>query len=185
MGSTKALLPWCGRPLVRHCVEVALASACDEVCVMVGADAKAVENAIGDADVQIIHHEQWREGMGSTIASAMAQLSQRLDRVMILPCDQPFVAKELLDRLLTVQEAEGFEMAACRYRDAVGPPALFPHTAFERLACLSGDRGAKLLLMENLERVALVDFPLGTFDIDTSEDYDRALAELARQKGNR
>ena len=40
----------------------------------------------------------------------------------------------------------------------------------------------KALLIENLERVALVDFPLGAFDIDTPEDYDRALDELARRK---
>ncbi|MCH7599271.1 MAG: nucleotidyltransferase family protein [Myxococcales bacterium] len=182
MGTPKALLPWGDTTLLGHCIEVALASTCDEVWVAVGADEEAVENAICDPGVQRIRHEQWRAGMGSTIAVAVGQLSQRLGGVMILPCDQPFVTPELLDSLLERRIADGTELAACRYRDTVGPPAFFPRSAFERLASLTGDRGAKALLIENLERVALVDFPLGAFDIDTPEDYDRALDELARRK---
>ena len=182
MGTPKVLLPWGDTTLLGRCIEVALASTCDEVWVAVGADEEAVENAIRDSGVQVIRHEQWRAGMGSTIAVAVGQLSQRLCGVMILPCDQPFVTTELLDSLLERRIADGTELAACRYRDTVGPPAFFSRSAFERLASLTGDRGAKALLIENLERVALVDFPLGAFDIDTPEDYDRALDELARRK---
>lgn len=181
--SSKALLPWRGRSLLRHCAEVALASRCEEVHAIVGADGKALARELEDLDVRVMHHGKWHEGMGSTIAAAINCLGGRWRGVLILLCDQPFVTAELLDELIERPAADPREIAACRYRGTLGPPAFFARSAFERLASLTGDRGAKSLLIQNPERVAVIDFPLGVFDIDTPEDYDRALHELARLEG--
>ncbi|MBW2291614.1 MAG: nucleotidyltransferase family protein [Deltaproteobacteria bacterium] len=176
----KALLPWRGSTLLRHCAEVALASRCAEVHVVVGANREALERELEGLDVQVIHHEKWQQGMGSTIALAIDRLAGHLRGATVLLCDQPFVTPELLDELIVRAQADGREIAACRYRGTLGPPAFFARSTFERLAALEGDRGAKSLLTLNPERVSIVDFPLGAFDIDTREDYDRALGELAR-----
>lgn len=176
----KALLPWCGSTLLRHCAEVALASRCAEVHVVVGANRGALERELEGLDVQVIHHEKWQQGMGSTIALAIDRLAGRFRGATILLCDQPFVTPELLDELIVQAQADGREIAACRYRGTLGPPAFFASSTFERLAALEGDRGAKSLLTLNPERVSIIDFPLAAFDIDTREDYDRALGELAR-----
>lgn len=181
--SSKALLPWRGKSLLRHCAEVALASRCQEVHAIVGADRETLERELEDLDVRVRHHAKWQEGMGSTIAAAIHQLEGRWRGVLILLCDQPFVTAELLDELIERPAVEAREIAACRYRGTLGPPAFFASSAFEQLASLTGDRGAKSLLMQNPGRVAVVDFPLGVFDIDTPEDYDRALHELARLEG--
>ncbi len=183
MGSSKARLRWRGKSLLRHCAEVALASQCDEVHVVVGADGAALEREVSDLDVELIHHEQWQQGIGSTIAAAVGHLGDRLDGIVILLCDQPFVTPELLDEILALHRSTRSEITACRYLSTLGPPTFFARSAFERLGSLTGDRGAKSLLTGNPEKVSTVDFPLGAFDIDTREDYDRALGELARQQG--
>ena len=117
--------------------------------------------------------------MGSTLAAAMGQLTTDCTGVVVLLCDQPFVTPELINSL--IKKGGGKDMAACEYEDTLGPPAFFAASHFGRLRELSGDRGAKALLMENREAVAFVPFPEGRFDIDKPEDYDGALAELARQ----
>lgn len=179
-GSSKALLAWRGRSLLRHCAEVALASSCAEVVVVVGSQSEALERELEGLDVQVMHNEKWQQGMGSTIARAIERLPGRIRGATVLLCDQPFVTPELVDQLIAQATLDGHEIAACRYRGTLGPPAFFSGSAFERLSALEGDRGAKSLLMENPERVSILDFPLAAFDIDTREDYDRALAELAR-----
>jgi molybdenum cofactor cytidylyltransferase len=180
MGSTKALLPWGRTTLLGHCVKVALSSSVDEVHVIIGPDGDAVRRSLQDSRVRVICHDGWQEGMGSSIAAAVRQLDHDLDGVVILQGDQPFVTPALLDRLIECRDEARIEMAACSYRDTLGPPAFFPRNTFERLASLSGDRGAKSILLEDPARTAVVDFPRGAFDIDTPEDYDRALAEFAR-----
>jgi molybdenum cofactor cytidylyltransferase len=181
---SKALLPWRGRTLLRNCVEAALASSCAEVRVVFGSThgstPEALLSEVEGLDVQVLQHDGWHQGMGSTLALASQRLSEQFRGAVVLLCDQPFVTAELIDQLIAKAARQGREIAACRYRDTVGAPAFFAGSALERLSALKGDRGAKAILLENPERVATLEFPLGAFDIDTDEDYDRALEELAR-----
>lgn len=179
MGSPKALLPWQGQTLLRHCALTALASRCDEVLVALGSNASELKTELADLEVRSFEHSAWQTGMGSTLAAATQQLDVDLDGIVVLLCDQPFVSSDLIDTL--IQSASGREMAACAYRDTLGPPAYFSRSQFPCLRDLSGDRGAKALLLEHRESIATVPFPEGRFDIDEPDDYDRALQELSRQ----
>lgn len=183
MGSPKALLPWRGSSLLRHCARTALSSSCAEVYVILGSKADALENEIAELDVKTFHHEGWADGMGSTLSAAVAALSTDFDGVVVLLCDQPFATAELIDKL--IDQGREHELAASAYADTLGPPAYFAASQFERLRALSGDRGAKALLLEHRESIASVPFPEGVFDIDEPADYERAIEELNRQSANR
>ena len=179
MGSTKPLLAWDGKTLLRHCAERALASICDEVHVIVGPDATALERELEGLSLTTTRVEYAKDGMGATLAGTIQTLPDRTRGVVVLLCDQPFVTTDLIDDL--VQRGKESEMVACTYDDTLGPPAYFSQNRFAELCGLTGDRGAKSILLQNAEAVVTVAFPLGTFDIDTPEDYDRALAELERR----
>lgn len=178
MGSAKGLLPWRGETLLRHCVRTALASQCDEVYIVLGAHEDALRPEVTDLDARVVRHENWQEGMGSSLASAARQLPPHLDGVVVLLCDQPFVSAELIDQLIA--RADGRTMVASSYNDTIGAPAYFASTKFSELRSLSGDRGAKTLLHAQPESVETIAFPEGAFDIDDPEGYERALAEQAR-----
>jgi molybdenum cofactor cytidylyltransferase len=180
MGESKALLPWGGESLLRHAVRAALDSRCARVFVVLGAEHAAHERALRGLEVSIVQHEGWREGIGSSIAAGAASIMAASDweGVAMLLCDQPFISAELLDALIAARESEGRAMAACRYAGTLGPPAVFDGALLGELSALVGDRGAKALLTSDPSRVAIVDFPDGEFDIDTRDDYDRALARM-------
>ena len=84
--------------------------------------------------------------------------------------------------LLALAESEGKAMAACHYGGSLGPPAYFRRELFPRLGGLVGDRGAKALLVEDPAAVARLDFSDGELDVDTPEDYRRALSALATRQ---
>jgi molybdenum cofactor cytidylyltransferase len=179
MGSAKGLLPWRGETLLRHCVQTALASQCDEVYIVLGAHEDALRPEVTDLDAHVVQHENWQEGMGSSLAAAARKLPPHLDGVVVLLCDQPFVSAALIDELIT--RADGHTMVASSYNDTIGAPAYFAAALFPELQSLSEDRGAKALLHAQPESVETIAFPEGAFDIDDPEGYERALVELARR----
>ncbi len=178
MGRAKALLSWQGVPLVRHIVGEANASGCAGTWVVCGEHGDEIAAALDGTEHELVAHPDWREGLGSSIATGVRALPAEIDAALLLLCDQPFVTAPLLDSLIGLH-IEGRTMAACRYGGSIGPPALFAKRYFESLSGLRGDRGAKPLLVEAADECALVDFPDGAFDLDTPDDYDRALAHLA------
>lgn len=179
MGRPKALLPWRGSSLLRRITEVAAASPCDPIHVVLGSGAEALEAELRGIDVTISRNLRWHSGIGSSIAAGVSDLPGGCTGVLLLLCDQPFATSELIEQLLEARAQSALPMAACRYDDTLGPPACFDASLFEKLKGLAGDRGAKSLLLADPDKVALIDFARGAIDIDTPEDYDRALAILA------
>jgi len=194
MGRPKALLEWCGRSLLRHVCEVALAAGLQRVFVVLGEESECLARELEGLEIGAIEHPGWRAGIGSSIAAGARALEanpyrdpvtgSRLDwgGVVILLCDQPFVSPALLRDLLALAESEGKAMAACHYGGSLGPPAYFRRELFPRLGGLVGDRGAKALLVEDPAAVARLDFSDGELDVDTPEDYRRALSALATRQ---
>jgi len=185
MGEPKSLLPWGESTLVGHCTQVALDASCHPVLVVAGDEFEAIGRALNGLDVRVVAHAGWRGGLGSSIAAGIAAIADEVAGVVILLGDQPFVTPELLAALRRGCLEPGRGYAACRYRDTLGPPACFASSTFGQLRALTGDRGARSLLAQAGRDVAVVDFPAGAFDIDTREDYARALAECARQRDGR
>ena len=94
MGTPKQLLNFGGKPLVRHCAEVALA-AFQPVIAVVGASAPDVEAALAGLPVQVVHNERWEQGVGTSIQAGVRRAAELgLDGVVLLPADQPLVTAE-------------------------------------------------------------------------------------------
>ncbi len=63
------------------------------------------------------------------------------------------------------------EVKASHYAGRNGVPAYFPQKYFTELMALTGDAGARALLAQ----ARYEDLENGEFDIDTAEDFARAL----------
>lgn len=181
LGSPKQLLPYRGRSLLHHAVEVALASALGPVFVVLGASAEQLKPVLQALPVKIVENPGWAEGIGASIRAGMKSVQNLgdLEAVLLMVCDQPFVTPELLQRLVETQRVTGKRLVACEYDNTLGVPALFDHTFFPALQSLQGDQGAKSILIQWEQEVARLPFPEGRWDIDTREDY-QAVEEASR-----
>jgi len=78
-----------------------------------------------------------------------------------------------LAALLDAWRSEPARIVASQYHLSCGVPALFPAAYFERLQTVTGDKGAKPLLIEFDQTVLKVPFARAELDIDTRSDFER------------
>jgi len=178
MGSPKQLLRIDGITLVRRVAEVALASRCDGVYVVVGAAAETVRREVSELSLEVVDNPHWEKGLAGSIRvgiEAVRAACPEFDAAILAMVDQPQVHPALLDQLIEVFEGGEQEIVTCAYAGTVGPPALFSRDRFADLTALSGDRGAKSLIESRDAEVAQIPFPDAATDLDTPRDYQRFL----------
>ena len=179
LGQPKQLLPFKGKSLLTHVVQVAR-QVSENVFVVVGSDKKRMEAEIRNEAVDIVFNEAWEEGMASSIRCGLKRVTdkkQDLSSVIFMVCDQPFVTADLLQTLIREKEQSGKNIVASGYAEIAGTPVLFDKSVLPELMELHGDIGARKIIVKNKERVATVDFPLGKVDMDTAEDYKKLLLQ--------
>ena len=176
LGTPKQLLMHEGRSFVRRAASTAIEADMGRVYVVLGAAANEVSKELEGLPVTTMVNEGWEEGMGSSIRRALEMIltgSIHPERILVMVCDQPKVNSDLLRELADRMVGSGKPVVACRYGDVSGTPAVFDRTMYPMLLELCGDRGAGKLIASMPDRVETVDFPAGSEDIDTMEDYQR------------
>jgi molybdenum cofactor cytidylyltransferase len=176
MGTPKQLLLYQGRSFVRHIAEVAIASVCQPIAVVLGANAKRIKPEITHLPVHVVENQQWAEGMSSSLRvglKALLTVTQNLEAVAIALCDQPFVSSPMLDQIVEAYHFTGQAIIASEYAGTLGVPALFSHTLFSELLALKNTEGAKQIIRKHIQEVFSVPFPEGAIDIDTPKDYEQ------------
>jgi molybdenum cofactor cytidylyltransferase len=84
----------------------------------------------------------------------------------------PYVSPELINKMIEKAESdENIEIVACNYDNQIGIPVLFKRNTFTDLLELTGDDGAKKVVIKNKDKTAFIDFPEGKLDLDTVEEY--------------
>jgi molybdenum cofactor cytidylyltransferase len=172
LGQPKQNLVFQGKTLLQRAIEAALASVCEPVIVVLGANEEVIRPTIDSYSIQIIHNAEWREGIASSIRLGIKTLQESaVTSAILMLCDQPFVSSLLLNEL--IKQGANKDIVACAYNNTVGTPVLFSSAYFEELLRLTGDEGAKKLLWKHQEIVISILFPSGGVDIDTVEDYGK------------
>lgn len=188
MGQPKQLLPFEGRSLLRGAADAALASKCDQVVVVLGANALRVREEVEDLPVLVALNAQWSEGMSASVRAGLKALEaseesagELLRAAVLLPCDQPHLSAEVLNRLIGAHAASGKAIVVSGYEDIWGVPMLFGRELWPELLALNGKRGAQSVALRHPGEVECVPFSLGALDLDTRDDYERLL--VARGSG--
>lgn len=179
-GQPKQLLAFRGETLIRRAVRAATEAGCDPVIVVVGA--VAVSDAISSsaqrdwARATVVENAEWRNGVGTSIRRGLEQLPAFVEAAVLLACDQPFVDVSVVAKLIAAQENTRKPIVASRYANTLGVPALFDRSCFAALLALPADSGAKMLIANRPNDVAVIAFEQGAIDIDTPEDFERLTA---------
>lgn len=172
IGRPKVLLELGGEPLVRRIVQTAAAADLAPIIVVAGDDLASVTAALAGLDARTVENAAWRSGLSSSIRAGIDALPPWVRAAVLLLADQPFVTSEHLRDLVRAY-GTGSDPVATRYGEGRGVPALFGSQWFGDLRSIEGDRGAKGIL--DRSGAAMVGDGAPPVDIDTDEDYERAL----------
>jgi len=174
LGKPKQSLHFKGETLLRRAVKTALASDCNPVIIILGANAEKFMREIEKFDVEIVENLNWEKGMGTSIQIGLEELLKiqpEISGVILAVCDQPFVSAQLLNRLIENFRLTNAPIIACAYGETLGVPTLFSRNLFSELLTLKADNGAKKIIYKHLEKVIKIPFEAGALDIDTEQDY--------------
>lgn len=180
LGRPKQLLQFQGEPLLRVTLRRVLASALDEVFVVIGQDATEIASAISDLPVRIVLNPDAAVGQSTSVLAGLAAVTPSHPvAVMFLLGDQPEVDPALIDALIARWHESGGAVVAPQYSDGVGNPVLFDHRVLPEFTALRGDTGARTVVRAHLERGDAMLVPVeapAPQDVDTEEDYATLLA---------
>jgi molybdenum cofactor cytidylyltransferase len=173
LGRPKQLLKIQGGYLLEKMAGVALEAGGNPVIIVLGAFFEKIQPTVAHLPVRILQNERWQEGMGSSVAAGVRFLTEHnneVEAVMLMLCDQPYVHAGLLKSIYDKWLQGEAGIVAAEYEDTFGVPAIFDKKFLPELAALSGEKGAKSLMMQHRDEMFTIPFPQGTIDLDTEED---------------
>ena len=167
------LLPWRGKPLIRHAAEAALVGGLSPVVVVTGAVEEPLRDALAGLPVKFAPNPRWQEGQSSSLHAGLRALPERTGSAVFLLADQPFVTPELIHALRDRHAETLAPVIAPRVGEKRANPVLFDRDTFADLLALKGDTGGRAIFHHT--PVTYFDWPDANLllDVDTPEDYAR------------
>lgn len=180
-GKPKALLELGGVPLVMRQLIALSGAGVDEVVVVLGHHAQAIEAAVGQFPITLVHNPAPDEGQASSVRIGLQALSPRLDAVMVALADQPLIDAQDVTALISAFRRRGDKsmvvprVAGADGSTAPGNPVIFDAALREQWLAGSANLTCRNWRENNPERVHWFDTDNRHYrvDIDTPEDLER------------
>ena len=176
LGEPKQLVQLKGQSLLTHTLQLAK-SVTNEVTCVLGFNAGEMSNQVADLLIPYINNLNWQQGMGTSIASGIDSLNEKVDGVLILLCDQWAINQNDLNELVLAWQSNPEKIIACKYYEAkhdqkvLGAPAIFPRAYFDELRELK-ETGARSLLNKHRENLLSFVLEQAALDLDTPQDLE-------------
>jgi molybdenum cofactor cytidylyltransferase len=171
-GAPKVLERVRGIELVRHVVDRVSAAGIEEIIVTAGAMAAGVREAVEGSGATVVDVPDATAGLSASLRAALDALPEACTAFVVALGDQPFIDPLVVRQLRETWDTSNAAAVVPVYRGSGrGNPVFFDATMRRRLRELTGDAGARDLLVAMGDRVVevAVDAPAPR-DVDTRED---------------
>jgi molybdenum cofactor cytidylyltransferase len=171
-GGPKQLARLNGRPLIEHALAAMLAvPAVDPVVIVLGAHAERIQSEADLRGAEVIVCTDWADGQSASLKAGAAALGE-VEAAVITLADQPFITPQVIAGVL---DQRGRHLAVrATYDGRPGHPVLLERRLLDHVRELSGDTGARDLLIGDHVRVWECGRLCDPTDIDTPERLQEA-----------
>jgi molybdenum cofactor cytidylyltransferase len=163
-----------GTAMVRRAVAAMAESGVSEVVVIVGHEADAVREAIGDLDVEYVENPSYQDGQSTSLHLGVEVARERgWDATVFGLGDMPFVTSTAIDQVIDAYADGRSTIVAAGFEGKRGNPTLFDKSHYDALMDVTGDTGGRPVIMASADvGIVETDEPGVMRDIDTVEDYE-------------
>jgi molybdenum cofactor cytidylyltransferase len=168
-GAQKQLAELDGLPLLEHALRAMRAAPVARVVVVLGSAADEIAARVNLHGAEPLVCARWEEGQSASLACGLAELAD-CEAVVVTLGDQPRISPDAIRRV--VAGRNGASAVRATYKGEPGHPVLLERDLFEPLRDVSGDKGARNLLLSVPVRDIPCDDLGGGEDVDTRAELD-------------
>ena len=192
MGRPKALLDLGGDTFLAHIIRTLAEAGADDVVVVTGAHDEAIRAALEAAPpdvvpgVRVVCNPDHARGQLTSLRAGLAVVDHPgVAAVVVALVDHPFVRPGTVRQLIEAWKKTRAPVVRPRLRGRHGHPVVFGREVFDALRVAPVEAGARAVVRACGSRVVDVDTDdEGTcLDVDTPEEYERAVEWWARESG--
>jgi CTP:molybdopterin cytidylyltransferase MocA len=143
-GGIKLLAPVDGHPLIERPLHAVLAAGLDDVVVVLGSGATEVRAGADLSGARVLVHAGWADGMASSLAAALATLSDECEAALVVLGDGPGLTSEAVRRVAARIAVGDAQLVGARYADGRAHPVAIVRALWPRLP-QTGEDGARAL----------------------------------------
>ena len=169
-GGGKQLAELDGRPLLEHALGAMAASGVGRMVVVLGAGAEEIAARVDLHGADPVICNRWDEGQSASLASALAEMGDS-DAVVVTLGDQPRMTPDAIRRVIAAR-GDGAAAVRATYNGDPGHPVLLERELIGKLRDVTGDHGARNLLLSVNTRDIPCDDLGGGEDVDTRAELD-------------
>jgi molybdenum cofactor cytidylyltransferase len=179
-GGAKQLAEFNGKALLHKSLDVAL-SLRVPIFLVLGSRSELILDSLKknsylvSSAITIIYNHEWEVGLSTSINKAIHEVVNQngFKSIIFMTCDQPLITTHHIQAIINMAQTSKENIVASAYQNVLGIPALFKANYFQSLLSLNGDKGAGIVIKQNLQDCAVIPFEDGSIDIDTKEDLER------------
>jgi len=170
-------------PLIKYTTKNILASAIDEIIVVLGYERKKIENIIGkNKKIKFVYNKDFKNGISSSIITGLYSISKKAEAFFICLGDMPNVNQNIYNKLIKtrykynkkLKPDHKKEIIVPTYEGKEGNPVLFSKFMKSKIMLIEGDCGAKKIIELNKNKILNVPFNNKAIisDFDTQESFN-------------
>ncbi len=157
-GSPKALACISEGTVIQHVQNTLLQSSCDEIIVVLGAQARQIEPFIFiHSRIRVVYNKNYYFGQTSSVKAGWREADNSSTGVMFLPVDYPLIQSSSIDKIIRHFKKYDPDILVPSYRNKKGHPPIFHQRLKSKVLNLPMDLGLNSLF---------ADHPPQTIEID-------------------
>jgi molybdenum cofactor cytidylyltransferase len=177
MGTQKLLLPFGKSTIIETVIQNALQSEIKDLVVVLGADHERIRAVIDPLPVEVCYNENHQSGMLSSVLCGFKSLPEDTGAALVFLGDQPGIPPDITNAVIGAYNESLHGIVIPVYNHRRGHPLLVDFKYKNDISKLDLEKGLRALMHLFPEDVleVEVDEPGILMDIDTREDYNKAI----------
>lgn len=150
-----------------------------EIIVVLGREKEKLQKILKKYDVKIIYNENYINGIGTSVACGVKNLSKSSCACMMALADMPKISIEIISKLVNYYKINQENIIIPTKNNRRGNPTIFPSKFYRELQELKADKGGSIVIKNNPKFVKEIEVESDDifFDIDNKEAWKNFIME--------